>query len=119
MSSRTLEATVRHQATTAIVDLHGEIDGFAEAALSGAYADAESHSPQVIVLNFKDVDYINSTGIALIVGLLARARASHISLRAAGLSSHYVEIFQITRLADFVELFPDEASALQPGGASA
>jgi anti-anti-sigma factor len=113
MASRTLEATVRHQATTAIVDLNGEINGFAEAALTGAYADAESRSPRVIVLNFKDVDYINSTGIALIVQLLARARASHIILRAVGLSAHYVEIFQITRLSDFVEMFPDESSALQ------
>jgi anti-anti-sigma factor len=119
MSSRTLEATVRRQASTAIVDLHGEINGFAEAALNAAYADAESHSPRVIVLNFKDVDYINSTGIALIVGLLARARASHTSLRAVGLSAHYVEIFQITRLSDFVEMFPDEASALQRDGTSA
>jgi anti-sigma B factor antagonist len=119
MSSRTLEANVRHQGSTAIVDLHGEINGFAEAALNGAYADAESRSPKAIVLNFGDVDYINSTGIALIVGLLARARTSHISLRAAGLSAHYVEIFQITRLSDFVEMFPDEASALQRDGASA
>ncbi|HEY7985198.1 MAG TPA: STAS domain-containing protein [Ktedonobacterales bacterium] len=119
MVSRTLEATVRHQATTAIVDLHGEINGFAEPALNGAYAAAESESPRVIVLNFKAVDYINSTGIALIVQLLARARASHISLRAVGLSAHYVEIFQITRLSDFVEMFPDEASALQPGATPA
>jgi anti-sigma B factor antagonist len=119
MSSRTLEATVRHQAASAIVDLHGEINGFAEAALGAAYAEAERQSPRVIVLNFKDVDYINSTGIALIVGLLARARASHTDLRAVGLSAHYVEIFQITRLADFVQMFADEASALQPGGASA
>ncbi|HEV2239191.1 MAG TPA: STAS domain-containing protein [Ktedonobacterales bacterium] len=115
MTSRTLEASVRRQPTTAVVELHGEIDSFAEAALNSAYADAESQSPRVIVLNFTDVDYINSTGIALIVGLLARARASHISLRAVGLSAHYVEIFQITRLADFVAMFPDEASALQPG----
>jgi hypothetical protein len=50
---------------------------------------------------------------------LARARASHIGLRAVGLSPHYVEIFQITRLSDFVELFADEASALQPGDAPA
>jgi anti-sigma B factor antagonist len=119
MSSRTLEATVRHQAASAIVDLHGEINGFAEAALSAAYTEAERQFPRVIVLNFKDVDYINSTGIALIVGLLARARASHTSLRAVGLSPHYVEIFQITRLADFVQMFPDETSALQAGGVSA
>jgi anti-anti-sigma factor len=58
------------------------------------------------------VDYINSTGIALIVGLLARARKSHRRLLACGLSEHYIEIFQITRLADFMTVFPDEKSAV-------
>ena len=33
-------------------------------------------------------------------------------LLASGLSEHYVEIFRITRLADFMSVFPDEASAL-------
>jgi anti-anti-sigma regulatory factor len=64
------------------------------------------------------VDYINSTGIALIVGLLARARASRRRLLAYGLSDHYVEIFNITRLSDFVSVLPDEKSALAEATAS-
>ena len=53
------------------------------------------------------VDYINSTGIALIVSVLARARAERRKVVASGLSPHYREIFDITRLSDFIELFPD------------
>src|SRR5579864_2205778 len=112
MSARSLEAHVRHQPRVAIVDLHGEINAFAEDVLNTAYADAESRASDVILLNFSDVDYINSTGIALIVSLLARARKSKRKLLACGLSQHYVEIFQITRLVDFMSVFPDEASAL-------
>jgi anti-anti-sigma factor len=66
----------------------------------------------VILLNFSDVDYINSTGIALIVGLLAQARKSHRKLVVYGLSDHYVQIFQITRLSDFMDIYQDELSAL-------
>ena len=55
-----------------------------------------------VVLNFEDVEYINSTGIALIVGLLAQARAQRVQISACGLSEHYREIFEITRLADFM-----------------
>ena len=58
------------------------------------------------------MDYINSTGIALIVGVLAQARKAGCRLLTTGLSSHYVEIFHITRLADFMSIYPDEASAL-------
>jgi anti-sigma B factor antagonist len=112
MAARTLEAAVRYQPRVAIVDLRGEINAFAEDALNAAYAEAERQKPEVILLNFSAVDYINSTGIALIVGLLARARKSHQRLRVYGLSPHYIEIFQITRLADYLSVFPDEASAL-------
>jgi anti-sigma B factor antagonist len=115
MPARNLEARVRHQPRVAIVDLHGEINAFAEDVLNAAYADAESQEAHVILLNFSDVDYINSTGIALIVSLLARARKNKRRLLACGLSQHYVEIFQITRLADFMSVFPDEASALNEG----
>ena len=113
MSARTLEAHVRrHRPRVAVVELHGEINAFAEEVLNAAYAEAESEAPEVILLNFSDVDYINSTGIALIVSLLAQARKSHRQLLACGLSDHYVEIFNITRLADFMSVYPDEASAL-------
>lgn len=112
MPAKRLEAQVRHQPAVSIVDLHGEINAFAEDRLNAAYTEAESTSPELILLNFSDVDYINSTGIALIVSLLARARKSKRRLLACGLSDHYVEIFQITRLVDFMNVFPDEKSAL-------
>jgi anti-anti-sigma factor len=170
MPTQKLEAEVRHaNPRIAIVDLHGEINAFAEEKLFAAYAEAESQlqypqtergneenqtslpaspdadnsttpnisrrshraspdgratpdgqaspdslapSTDIILLNFSDVDYINSTGIALIVNLLTRARKAHHRLLACGLSDHYAEIFQITRLADFIGIFPDEASAL-------
>jgi len=116
MAAKSLEAQVRHQPRVAIIDLHGEINAFAEDVLNTAYAEAESRKADVILLNFSDVDYINSTGIALIVSLLARARKSKRRLLACGLSDHYVEIFQITRLVDFMSVFPDEKSALAEEG---
>jgi len=112
MPTQKLETDVRHQQGVAIVDLYGEINAFAEERLNAAYSEAESLATDVILLNFSDVDYINSTGIALIVSLLAQARKTHRRLLAYGLSEHYREIFQITRLVDFMSIFPDEASAL-------
>ena len=83
-----------------------------EDTLNAAYAEAETRNPDAILLNFSAVDYINSTGIALIVSLLARARKAQRRLLACGLSEHYVEIFHITRLADYMDVYPDEATAL-------
>jgi anti-anti-sigma factor len=65
------------------------------------------------LLNFAAVDYINSTGIALIVAILAKARSDKIALQTCGLTEHYQELFRITRLSDFIPVFPDEESALR------
>ena len=105
-------ASVRHQPSAAIVDLQGEINSLAENTLNAAYDEAASQQPEMLLLNFSQVDYINSAGIALVVGLLKRARQAGLPLIAYGLSEHYVEIFQITRLTDFMPLFPDEMTAL-------
>ncbi len=113
MPNNTLSASVRQaKNSTAIIDLRGEINAFGEETLNNAYVEANQAHPKIILLNFSGVDYINSTGIALIVGLLAQARKSGQRLFTTGLSSHYVEIFQITRLSDFMNIYPDEASAL-------
>jgi anti-anti-sigma factor len=114
MPANHLEASVRQEPGGAVLDLRGEINGFAQEALDAAYAEAEKANPETILLNFEGVDYIDSTGIALIVSLLARARATKRRLVAYGLSDHYVEIFNITRLSDFVSVLPDEESALEP-----
>jgi anti-anti-sigma factor len=107
-----LEASVRFQPGAAIIDLHGEIDATGEQVLNAAYVQANSQNPSTVLLNFADVKYIDTTGIALIVGLLAQARKVRRRLVVCGLSDHYVEVFQITRLAEFMHLFPDETAAL-------
>ena len=119
MAAKPFSASVRHDGAVAIVDLRGEINGAAEIPLQAGYAEATVPDPRVVLLNFAAVDYINSTGIALIVAILAQARRASRRLLACGLSEHYVEIFEITRLADFMTVFPDEQSALAGASASA
>ncbi len=80
------------------VRLTGDLDRDAEAQLDAAYVGED------VTLDFSDVGYINSSGIALIVALLARARVDGRLVRARGLSEHYREIFAITRLSDFMEI---------------
>ena len=112
MATVIAEAHVRKDGDSAIVDLTGDINRAAEPALTGAYAELLSMGVKKAVLNFGGTDFINSTGIAVIVGILAKARQDEMSISACGLTEHYQHIFQITRLADFMPMFPDEDSAL-------
>lgn len=108
-----ISTRVRNLEQITVIDLSGEINGLAEQELEEAYQRASANNPSAVVLNFSDVEYINSTGIALIVSVLAQARKDHRTLAVFGLSPHYQEIFQITRLSDFMAIYQDEASALQ------
>jgi anti-anti-sigma factor len=112
MPGAEFRAEVRQHDRTGVIDLHGEINLGADQALAAAYEAAVRGDPTTVVLNFAHVDYINSTGIALIVGLLARARKEHRTVRAFGLSEHYRQIFAITRLSDFMGIYADEDSAV-------
>ena len=112
------EAVVRPHASAAIIEMSGDLDGRADAALGTAYREAAAHEPEAVVLNFERVGYVNSTGIALIVGVLAEARKAAVGVRVCGLSEHYRHIFEITRLADFMTFFPDEETAIGDGMAA-
>jgi anti-anti-sigma factor len=112
MATTLAEAKVRTRDGTAIIELSGDIDGAAEQVLGTAYAEAAETGQGVVVLNFEKVNYINSTGIALIVGVLAQARKEQREVKACGLTEHYRHIFEITRLADFMPMFDDESTAV-------
>jgi anti-anti-sigma factor len=92
------------------VRLSGDLNGRAAEALAGAYTKVAARDPRRVTLDFERVGYINSTGIALVVRLLADARRDGRAVRALGLTEHYREIFRITRLSDFMEIVEGDAA---------
>ncbi len=89
------EIEVREVSGTAVLAVTGDIDREAESAVSTAYEQAIASDPRRVILDFHSTEYINSSGIALIVSVLARARSEGRSVAAVGLSDHYREIFEI------------------------
>lgn len=112
MAAGDLKVTLRRRGDVAVLELDGDIDRAAEGPLRDGYEQVTAEGDAPVLLNFERVGYINSTGIAVIVGLLARARKERRPVAACGLSEHYQQIFSITRLSDFIDLYPDEDSAV-------
>jgi anti-sigma B factor antagonist len=77
-----------------------------------AYVAACGAATRGVVLNFDGLEYLNSGGIGLLVTLLVRAQRQGQHLGACGLSDHYREIFELTRLDEAIGLHPTEADAL-------
>ena len=117
MTANEPKVAVRRRGDVAVLDIVGDIDRDADAALQEAYDHAVAEGGSGMLLNFDGVGYINSTGIAVIVSLLARARKERRTVGAYGLTEHYRHIFNITRLSDFIGIYQDEDSAIGSAGA--
>src|SRR5262245_20238723 len=108
-----LSMDVRHPAGgVAVVDITGEVTSACEPALMAAYDKASTPGTRALVLNFTGLEYMNSGGIGMLVTLLVRANRHHQRLAAYGLSDHYRQIFELTRLDEAITIHPDEPSAL-------
>lgn len=113
MTRANISLNVRQaQPDTSIIDIVGEINAFAENALMDAYTLATSKGARNILLNFEKLDYMNSSGIGLLVTLLIRVQRQKQRLMAYGLSEHYRQIFELTRLNEAIQIYDNEAEAL-------
>jgi len=110
MDDRTFGAEVSEVPEEVRVSLSGDLNARADEAMATAYARVVELGPRRLSLDFNRVGYINSTGIALVVRLLADARRDGRLVRAIGLTDHYQEIFRITRLSDFMEIVEGDAA---------
>jgi anti-sigma B factor antagonist len=93
-----------------IIDIQGEVTGTAEDLLMEAYSQAGA--VQTLILNFSQLDYMNSSGIGLLVTLLIRANRQGQRLVAVSLSDHYRHIFDLTGLNQAIIIYATEAEAL-------
>ena len=95
-----------------IIDVEGELTAFAESVLMQAYNQAADGGVRAIILNFEGLEYMNSSGIGLLVTLLIRVNREKQRLLTYGLSEHYRNIFQITRLDDAIGIYDSEEEAV-------
>ena len=97
---------------TRVIDIRGDITAQSEDVLMDAYHRSSGEGVRAIVLNFTELEYMNSGGIGLLVTLLVRAQRGGVRLLASGLSEHYREILALTRLDEAIEIHEDEGAAI-------
>src|SRR5918994_595547 len=103
--------------SVSVIDVKGELTAFAEGVLMDAYKQASDGKVRALVLNFEGLEYMNSSGIELLVALLIRVNREKQRLLTYGLSEHYRNIFQITRLDHAIGIFDSEEEAVRAGAA--
>ena len=113
MSTTQLQARVRSaDGVVAVIELKGDVTAASESELMDAYREAGREEIRGIVLDFTRLDYMNSSGIGMLVTLLVRARREGRQISACGLSDHYRQIFELTRLDEVISVHDDEERAV-------
>ena len=107
-----MKAATRQQEGNTIVDVSGDIDMGTSPGLRRLLLESLSKTPRLVV-NFSDVRYIDSSGIASLVEVLMKARTSKKRLVLYGLNKTVQEVLQLTRLTTVFEIRKTEEEALQ------
>jgi anti-anti-sigma factor len=111
--STDLKASVRKQDDAiAIVDMKGDVTSFADETINALVNAAFEEGFRKIILNFTDVSYINSSGIAILIGIITRLNSRGVSFRVYGLTPHFKKIFRMIGLTQYVEVLGSQQEAL-------
>ena len=81
-----------------VLHMPSEVTASAENAVMDAYARSSPDSIRNLILNFSQVEYLNSAGASLLVKLYVQAKQRRQLLKAVGLSEHYQQVFVLIGL---------------------
>jgi anti-sigma B factor antagonist len=95
-----------------VLRFEGDISSASKDAVIGSYHSLSKETVKFVMLDFTKVEYINSSGIALVIQLLMEASNSGQKVLAFGLSPHFMKVFTMVGITKYAGLFPDQTAAL-------
>src|SRR5688572_4314787 len=107
LSHMELGLDVQKTGSHAIVDVKGEIDVYTAPKLREKLIELVSEGSYDVVVNLEGVDFLDSTGLGVLVGALKRVKAHDGSLSLVCTQDKILKIFKITGLT---KVFPIHGS---------
>ena len=95
-----------------VLRFEGDIASTSKDAVLGTYQGLPKESAKLVLLDFTKVDYINSSGIALVIQMLIEASNSAQKVYAFGLSAHFTKVFTMVGIPKYAGLFANQNEAL-------
>ena len=95
-----------------VLRYEGDIASTSKDAVLGTYQSLSKQTAKLVLLDFTKVDYINSSGIALVIQMLIEASNSGQKVFAFGLSPHFTKVFTMVGITKYAGLFGTEAAAM-------
>jgi anti-anti-sigma factor len=112
MLSKPTAARLRRTDKAAIIDVSGDVTEQGEQAIRGAYGEALAGDQERVFLNFGDTEYINTSGIAVLISIVMEAEKAGRKIGLYGMSAHYHKVFTLVRLPLYANMYESESEAL-------
>jgi len=93
--------------------MNGEIDINTAPQIKKVFDKMLSEKREKILINFEEVSYVDSSGLATLVEMLKNIRSYGGKLKLSSLSSKIRSLFEITKLEKLFDISNDEEEALR------
>jgi anti-sigma B factor antagonist len=100
------------QSRSNVLPLKGEIDLHVSPTMTGLLNDMIGKKPERLVVDLSDVSYIDSAGLAALIEAMQKVEAYGGKFMLAGLQETVRSIFEISRLDQVFQIFPNADAAL-------
>ena len=103
---------LREHADVKIIDVKTDLSSYAATDLRKILENLLTEKVNKIVVNFSEVNHINSTAVGTLVGIAKRLRQNGGDLKLCNLASTLTRTFNIIGASSVVEIYESEKSAL-------
>ncbi len=111
--NKEIQVSISRKEDVSILQIKGDVTAITGESIEEAYQKVTTEGAKKILLYFDQDGYINSGGIAILIGIASESRKKGQTVRITGLSGHFQKIFNMVGLTKYTEIFPNEEAALK------
>lgn len=93
-----------------VLRFSGDVTSASQAAVLGTYQGLPAQTKRIL-LDFSKVEYLNSSGIALVIQMMIAASKQAQTIHTFGLTPHFQKVFTMVGITRYTSLHPDEKTA--------
>lgn len=108
-----LSLSTRTEGGRAVIEVSGEVDVYTAPKLREELVELADAGHHDIVVDMEKVEFLDSTGLGVLVGGLKRVRAHEGSLRLVCTQERILKIFRITGLTKVFPIYDTVAEAVE------
>ncbi len=107
------EISTRQKGDVSVIDIKGDVTATTGQPIEDAYHSVTAAGAKKILMAFAADCYINSGGIAILIGILSTSKKKGQAVRMTGLTAHFQKIFAMVGLTKYTQIHPSEDAALK------